>query len=216
MTTSYTGGLNFDGPSAGETANFSTLDARNVKISAHDHTGSGMGVQIAAGAIADGAVTTVKIADLAVTTGKIAADAVTGAKILLPNNTSLRARNAVSSADIDIIKVNTDDVVELPTVTKFGATQAITAAASNATISKNLVTLSNAGASALTINVPTAAKNGQPVLVTNIGAGTYTVTITGRPAASDVATIVQYGSMLLVPIETTTWAAIPGGGCSLA
>jgi len=61
------------------------------KISAHDHTGSPNGLQIASGAIATGAVTaaklgtdaveTAKIKDLNVTTAKIAAANITAAKL---------------------------------------------------------------------------------------------------------------------------------------
>lgn len=42
----------------------------------------------------------------------IEANAVGGAQILLDNNQTLRARNAANTADVDIIKVRTDDVLE--------------------------------------------------------------------------------------------------------
>ncbi len=197
MPISYTGGISFSGPSAGDTNWHSVVDLIYTKISAHDHTGSGMGLQIA--------------------TGALASDSVTAPKILLANNAALRARNAAASADVNLLKLSTGDITQLTNTMAFASTvQAITAAAGAFTVSSNLVTLSNAGAATATINVPTAAQAGQPVLVTNIGVGDYVVTITGRPAASDVATLVASGSMMLLPISTTTWAVIPGGGCTLA
>lgn len=73
------------------------------KISEHDHTGSGKGLQIS--------------------TNAIAANAVTAAKLRFANNEYMRARNAANSADIDIIKVNTSNTLTLgatlasPTIT---------------------------------------------------------------------------------------------------
>jgi hypothetical protein len=45
-----------------------------------------------------------------------------GAKIRLENNTTLRARNAADSADVDIIKVNASDAPELPNNVTLSAT----------------------------------------------------------------------------------------------
>lgn len=61
------------------------------KISEHDHTGSGKGLNIS--------------------TNAIAANAVTAAKIRLTNDAYLRARNAANSADIDIVKVSAADKI---------------------------------------------------------------------------------------------------------
>lgn len=90
--------------------------------------------------IADAAITTAKIAGLAVdstklnvsavTTTKIAINAVTGAKIRLNNNEVLKAFNAASSGNVDIIKVDTSDRITLmgdlypvtPGTTKLGNT----------------------------------------------------------------------------------------------
>ena len=65
------------------------------KIAEHNHTGSGTGSQLG--------------------TGTILADAITGAKIRLDNDEYLRARNAADSADINIVKVNTNNDVEFGT-----------------------------------------------------------------------------------------------------
>lgn len=66
----------------------------------HDHTGSGNGSQLG--------------------TGSLQADAVTGAKLRLDNDEYLRGRNNADSANINILKVNTSDLIELgATVNNF-------------------------------------------------------------------------------------------------
>lgn len=134
MSETLSSGLTLIIPSAGD-INWQTTIKNSCfqKISEHDHTGSGKGVQIATSAIADGAVTTaklgsisitaallasdavttVKILDLNVTTAKIAADAVTGAKILLGNNVALRARNAANSADVGLFLLNASNELQI-------------------------------------------------------------------------------------------------------
>lgn len=77
--------------SSGVTITIPTLGEQNwdqtirdncfVPLSAHDHTGSGMGLQLGTNSLQASAVTTAKINDLAVTTGKINDAAVTVAKI---------------------------------------------------------------------------------------------------------------------------------------
>ena len=59
------------------------------KIAEHNHDGAGNGVQLSA--------------------GSIAADAITGAKIRLDNNEALRARNQANSADVNLLKLDTND-----------------------------------------------------------------------------------------------------------
>lgn len=103
MSETISNGLTITIPSLGD-SNWSSSIKTNCfePISGHDHTGSGNGVQIATGAIANLAVTTGKIAlqavgeaqlgdnsvtrdkifNLEVTTGKLAAGAVTADKIL--------------------------------------------------------------------------------------------------------------------------------------
>jgi hypothetical protein len=67
-------------PAPGDTDYPTSISDSFTLIDAHDHS-SGKGVQIPAGGIAGGAVTTAKINDLAVTTGKLADNAVTRAKL---------------------------------------------------------------------------------------------------------------------------------------
>lgn len=76
-------------------------------------------MQIVSKVIANLAVTTAKIDNLAITTGKIAADAVTGAKIRLDNAEWLRGRNAANDGDLDIIRVNGTDQVEIAQAVVF-------------------------------------------------------------------------------------------------
>lgn len=86
------GGLNFQYPTDG-TQNWGiTMRTTWNDISAHDHTGSGNGVQIS--------------------TAALASNAVTGPKFRLANNEYLRARNAAGSADVNILRVNTSNELE--------------------------------------------------------------------------------------------------------
>jgi len=64
-----------------------------IKIAEHDHTGtSGKGSQLTAAAFAN--------------------DAINGTKIRLDNDEYLRGRNNANSADVNIVKVNTSDLIE--------------------------------------------------------------------------------------------------------
>lgn len=197
MTVAFSSGLNFNAPSAGETATYSVLAARDAKISAHDHTGAGLGTQIAAGAIA--------------------ANAVGGPAIRLANNVALRARNAAGSADVDALKVNASNLVVFPSNIGMGQTiQPLTAAAGTYALTSSWLTLSNAGAAAATISVPTAAQAGMIAFVTNIGAGTWTITFSGRASASDIATVPTNCSLILFANGTTSWVPFASGGASIA
>lgn len=61
--------------------------------------------------------------------GKFIEDgAVTGAKIKLDNNQTLKGRNAADNADVDILKVNTSDQIELASDAYVGANKVQTAA----------------------------------------------------------------------------------------
>jgi hypothetical protein len=58
-------------------------------------------------------ITANELATNSVETVKILANAVTGAKIRLDNNEWLRARNAANSADLDVLRLNTSNNVEI-------------------------------------------------------------------------------------------------------
>ena len=60
----------------------------------------------------DNSVGTNEIIDLNVTTGKVAADAIDDTKVRLRNNQWLRGRNAANNADVNIVKVNSSNVIE--------------------------------------------------------------------------------------------------------
>lgn len=64
-----------------------------TKISQHQHTGSGDGQQMV--------------------TNSIANDAITGAKIRLDNDEWLRWRNAADSADVNVLKLDSSDQIQL-------------------------------------------------------------------------------------------------------
>jgi hypothetical protein len=63
------------------------------KIAEHDHTGSGKGKQLGQ--------------------GSIQANAINGVRFRLDNDEYLRARNAADSADVNILKLNTSDKLEV-------------------------------------------------------------------------------------------------------
>lgn len=92
MSEVISSGLTLTIPTLGDT-NWDELirDSCFLKISEHDHTGGGKGLQLATAAIQDSAIT--------------------GAKIRLANNEALKGRNAANSADIQLIKVDTSDYV---------------------------------------------------------------------------------------------------------
>lgn len=94
MSEILSSGLTLTIPSSGDT-NWATLIKTLCfqKISEHDHTGGGKGALITANAIA--------------------ADALNDTKIRLRNNQWLRARNAADSADVNILKVNASNNLEL-------------------------------------------------------------------------------------------------------
>ncbi len=89
----YTNGLTIKSPTRGTTNYEETL--RNdtwTKISSHDHSAGGKGVQLG--------------------TAAILADAITDLKIRLRTNQYLRSRNNAGSGDVNLLKSNVDDVLE--------------------------------------------------------------------------------------------------------
>lgn len=68
------------------------------KLSEHDHTGGGKGLQLS--------------------TNSIASDAITGPKIRLANSSPLRGRNAANNADISLLQVSAGDLLQLLTATQ--------------------------------------------------------------------------------------------------
>lgn len=75
------------------------------KISEHDHTGSGKGLQLGSGAFAD--------------------NTITGTKIRLSNDQPIRGRNAGDTADVNLIKANVDDRISLPADRALGQSAAL-------------------------------------------------------------------------------------------
>lgn len=146
----FSSGLTIQAPTAGTKNWAETLRTQLfAKISAHDHTGSGKGLQIATAALATNAVTTVKITDLnvttakindlAVTTAKLADGAVTTAKVVDLNITTGKindlaitagkiASDAVTTAKILNSNVTTDKINDLAVTTAKLADSSVTAA----------------------------------------------------------------------------------------
>lgn len=67
--------------------------------------------QIKLKGLAPNSVNSSKVVDGSVSTADIGADQVTGAKIRLANNEELRARNQADSADVNLLKLDTADVL---------------------------------------------------------------------------------------------------------
>lgn len=208
MSKSYTGGTNFNWPTADENDWESTVDDALDTISGHDHTGAGNGTPIPASGIADNAITTSKIADDAVTTAKIADDAVTGALIRLNNNQALRGRNAANSADVDMFKLATTDIMHLLTGLVFASSETLSGNGNSQALSMStVVTISNKGAGGgLALTLPDGV-NGQFKLLVSINAAPVTCTPTNGP------TIRLYqNSWVLYYFMNTRWWAITGPG----
>lgn len=94
--TTLSSGLTLTIPSQGS-RNWGSTFQNNFaqKISEHDHTGSGKGLQIS--------------------TNAIATNAATDAKIRLTNAGWFKGRNAANSADVNILRVNSADAIEFAT-----------------------------------------------------------------------------------------------------
>lgn len=89
-----TSGLTIKVPTRG-TTNWDTTMLTDTfqKISAHDHSGGGNGAPIGTGSLADNAIT-----DL---------------KMRLRNNQYLRSRNNAGNGDVNILKIGTDDKLQI-------------------------------------------------------------------------------------------------------
>lgn len=89
-----TGGLTIKVPTKGTTNWADTVLSENFqKISEHDHTGGGKGLQLTAASLQN--------------------NSFDGAKIRLNNDQYLRARNAANTNDINILKVDPNDELRL-------------------------------------------------------------------------------------------------------
>lgn len=96
-TKTTSGGLNFTYPAKGR-ANFSPLfDVLWAKISSHDHSGNGAGAQIQ----------NTGIADLTIRPGKFN----------IQNEEFIDALDNAGTGRVDMIKINSDDLVEMGTAT---------------------------------------------------------------------------------------------------
>jgi hypothetical protein len=191
MTISYTGGLNFTGPSKGDTNWDTTEDTKSTAISGHDHTAGGKGVQIA--------------------TAAIATDAVTDTKILLANNAALRARNAANSADLNLVKADTGNRAEFPTVARFTSTETLVGAGAEAASLSTQLTICNKAGGGVSL---AAGAEGQFKVFANTNAVAVVIT----PSVSNgvnTATLDRYEAVLYIYIGSE-WHAFGGAGAVIA
>lgn len=216
MSKSYTGGLNFDWPTADENDWEATVDAALDAISGHDHTGGGNGAPIPSSGIA--------------------ANGVNGSNIRLNNNQELRARNAAGSADVNLLKLNTSNILQILLAMTMDSTLGVTGAT---TLSSTLDVTGNTVLSALlrltstetltgsgAISVSTvgtilngaslamtlaAGSAGQIKWVVNIASTVATVTPSATSGANTVS-LRQQGFCAFV-YYNSEWRALPGPGC---
>lgn len=172
MSKNYTGGLSIGGfPTSGETGWAEALDDAMTRISAHDHSEVHQrGKQIPETGIAD--------------------NAVTSSKIRLNNNVSLRARNAASSADIDLLALDSNNILEIERVARLSSTETLTSSGA-ISVATNL-TILNGATLAMTL---AAGQEGQLKFVANIASTSATVTPASSLGANTV-TLGQYGNAL--------------------
>jgi hypothetical protein len=191
----YTDGLNFSWPTKNDTNWDVPADSALTAISGHGHTGTGDGDQIVSAALA--------------------ADAVTGAKLRLANNEALRARNAAGSADVNLLKLTTGNLLSVLLPFLLSSTETLTGSNSSEAVSlSTLVTISNksqSGSAALTLADGT---EGQIKLVHNKNSGTIVCT-PATTAGTNTASLVQRGTVLYIFLDSE-WRAFAGAGCTLS
>ncbi len=184
MAISYALGLNFDAPSKGDTDWDATMATKDTKLSLHDHTGGGLGNQIVEDALAT--------------------DSVTGAKILLANNQSLRARNAADSADVNLFRLSTGNLIDFQTAVLLGGAGSTETVGAPGALSATKIYSSVTAAGAYTL---VAGVKGQLKFVDNSSAGDATLT----PASGTIVTIGPGGcAMLYASTSGGTWVLIGG------
>jgi hypothetical protein len=132
-----TGGLTIQVPTKGTTNWEETLRLECFqKISEHDHTGGGKGLQLGSGSIVDDSMTDLKVrlrfdqflrsrneansADVSIlritTSDKLEIAPEISAVIKLSNNIAIQGRNQADDAYLDMMKINTSDKLEIPLV----------------------------------------------------------------------------------------------------
>lgn len=190
MAISYTGGLNFTGPSKGDTNWDTVVDAVNTKVSGHGHTGSGDGNTIV--------------------TAAIAANAVTDTKIRLANAAAMRGLSA-AGADVDIVKIDTGNKIEFPTIARFSSTETLSSGGAEAASVSKQLTICNKAAGGVSL---AAGDEGQFKVIVNINVAAVVIT----PSVSNsvnTATLDRYEAVLYIYISSE-WRAFAGAGASIA
>ncbi len=188
MTASYTGGLNFSWPTLNDEGWVATVDTALTGISSHDHTGGGKGTQLSGTSIVN--------------------DGIDGTKVRLANLQYLRARNASGISDLNLLRADSSDMLELATVTRFSSTETVTTS-TGLSITTSLSILNGTS-----INTTLANGNeGQLKLVVNINSTTATVTPATTAGANTLA-LFQNGSALYMVISGE-WRVLAATGAQV-
>lgn len=185
MSKNYTGGLTITGfPTAGDTNWATGVDGAMDDISAHDHDeASGRGKQIP--------------------TAGIAADAVNDTKIRLRNAQSLRARNAADSADVDLLQLDSNNVLEIERVARLSSTE--TLVSSGAISVSTSLTILNGSSLAMTL---AAGREGQLKFIVNINSTAATITPAATTGPNEVK-LLQNGSVMYIYLSGE-WRFVKG------
>lgn len=148
-------------PSVGQ-RNWGTLfkDEFAKPISGHDHTGSGKGAQLPAGAFQS--------------------NSVTGDKIRLQNNQALRARNSINTADIDLLKLNTGNVLEFSPAVSF---QVPVPVASGGTGASDTTT------ARANLQAAKSGSNSDITSLNSVAALSYTPTVIACPSGGSISSV---------------------------
>lgn len=181
MPKTYSNGLTITAPTKGDTNWAPVEDAKNIRISGHDHTGGGMGTQIGSGALAS--------------------DSVNSTKIRLGNNTSLRARNAADNADVNLLKLGADNVLDILAPLKLTSTETLTS--SGAIALTTLRTILDGTSLAMTL---AAGSDGQLKLVTNIA--TTAAKITPSVTVGPNTVTLRTGGAVLYCYISSEWRVV--------
>lgn len=183
MTVPYSGGLNFSWPQKGDVNWDGTVSTALTTISTHDHSGGGNGAQL--------------------TSNSLANNGVSGLKIRLTNAQYLRALSVDAVTDVNLLRLDSNDILEIARVSRFSSTE--TKVASGAISTTTSLTILNGASLAMTL---AAGQEGQIKWVVNIASTPATITPSPTLGANEV-TLYQYGAVMYAYVSGE-WRFIRG------
>lgn len=170
MSKSYTGGLNFTWPVKKDTNWDGIVDAALTGVSGHTHAGGGAGAQLTSAAFAN--------------------DTIPGTKIRLANAEYLRARNATNTGDLNLLRADSSNLLDLATAARFSSTETLTASGAISIVTS--LTILNGATLAMTL---ANGAEGQVKWVVNISGTSATIT-PGTTAGPNEVKLYTNGSVM--------------------